>query len=139
MERTKSAELDGYYFDCRQHPTQRKRKYGCLSGISKAGNPWFTLKKEVRLETLSLKHSQIHIPSLIGPFGSNLRSVKLAGSHNFPQLAVMLQQKLEQITRLDVNFSGDAAKQAELMDCIAQMKGLKSFNEQSSDNFASAV
>jgi hypothetical protein len=44
LERCKSAELDGYTYDCMSQPTLRKRKYGCLSGISKAGNAWFTLQ-----------------------------------------------------------------------------------------------
>lgn len=44
MERSKSAELDGYMYDCLAHPNLRKRKYGCLSGVSKAGNTWFTLQ-----------------------------------------------------------------------------------------------
>ena len=38
LERSKTAELDGYIYDCMQHPTMRKRKHGCLSGVSKAGN-----------------------------------------------------------------------------------------------------
>ena len=50
LERCKSAELDGYLYDCMQHPTLRKRKHGCLSGISKAGNSWFTLQQACKLE-----------------------------------------------------------------------------------------
>jgi len=57
LERCKSAELDGYLYDCMQHPTLRKRKHGCLSGISKAGNSWFTLQQACKLECLSLKHT----------------------------------------------------------------------------------
>ena len=83
MERCQSAELDGYVFDCMQHPKQRKRKLGCLSGVSKAGNYWFTLSREAQLEKLCLKHTQISIPTLIGPFQCSFKAIKLSGSQNF--------------------------------------------------------
>ena len=93
----------------------------------------------MKLEKLSLKHSQVFIPSLIGPFTCNLRAVKLAGTHNFPSLAAMLQQKLDSITSMDVNFSGDQSKQAEMKTFISSMRGLESFHEQNSDMLASAI
>ena len=34
LERCKSAELDGYTFECMGHPKSRKRKNKCLSGVS---------------------------------------------------------------------------------------------------------
>ncbi len=80
MEKCKSAELDGYVYDCMTHPTLRKRKFGCLSGVSKAGNTWFTLAQESKLEKLVLTHSTVQIPTLIGPFSCKLNSVKLSGS-----------------------------------------------------------
>ena len=87
FERCKSAELDGYIYDCMAHPTMRKRKHGCLSGVSKAGNAWFTLNEKSNLESLNLKHTQIIIPSLIGPYQSVLNTIKLSGTQNFVQLS----------------------------------------------------
>ena len=110
MERCKSAELDGYTYDCMTHPTLRKRKFGCLSGISKAGNTWFTLAQESKLERLVLTHSTVEIPTLIGPFSCKLQAVKLSGSQNFVELAQKLQLDLSLIRDFDLNLPSDYAK-----------------------------
>ena len=84
------------------HPTMRKRKYGCLSGVSRAGNPWFTLQQKAHLESLTLRHSSIMVPTLIGPHQCQLASVKLAGNQNFEQFAQMLQLNLAQVNEFDL-------------------------------------
>lgn len=80
LERCLSAELDGYLFDCRNHPMQRKKKNGCLSGVSKAGNHWFSLQKPSTLKNLSLKHSKLYMPTLIGPNDCRVEKITLSGS-----------------------------------------------------------
>jgi len=73
------VELAGYIYDCMAHPTLRKRKHGCLSGISKAGHPWFTLQQKCQLKALTLKHTQIKVPNLIGPHTCSLKTVSISG------------------------------------------------------------
>ena len=90
LERCQTAELDGYLFDCRDHPTQRKKKNGCISGVSKAGNHWFSLSRPSVLHSLTLKHTRVHLPTLIGPNSCKIKEIRLSGSQNFPQLAKML-------------------------------------------------